>query len=183
MLCDECGKNPAVFSVTITSGEGVSNRHLCSDCMKKMESTLAGGNIHSFLSSILGMLSAANTEDTQPVCSSCGLRFSEFERTGRLGCANCYKDFQKELGPMLQRIHGSSQHTGRTPAQQVCASACEAETDPKAKEAVPTRQELNAQRIEELRQKMDEAVAVENFEAAAQYRDEMRALAQEAGEL
>ena len=35
---------------------------------------------------------------------------------------------------------------------------------------------------EELRQKMDEAVAVENFEAAAQYRDEMRALAQEAGE-
>ncbi len=183
MLCDECGKNPAVFSVTITSGEGVSNRHLCGDCMKKMESTLAGGNIHSFLSSILGMLSATHPEDNQPVCSSCGLRFSEFERTGRLGCAGCYKDFQKELGPMLQRIHGSSQHTGRTPVQPDCEAQNTPADDTQAEEAVPTRQELNAQRIEELRQKMDEAVAVENFEAAAQYRDEMRALAQEAGEV
>lgn len=182
MLCDECGKNPAVFSVTITSGEGVSNRHLCSDCMKKMESTLAGGNIHSFLSSILGMLSAANTEDTQPVCSSCGLRFSEFERTGRLGCANCYKDFQKELGPMLQRIHGSSQHVGRKPAPFTAMVEETAEPSVPEKESVPTLKELNALRMDELRQKMDEAVAVENFEAAAQYRDEMRALAQEAGE-
>lgn len=182
MLCDECGKNPAVFSVTITSGEGVSNRHLCSDCMKKMESTLAGGNIHSFLSSILGMLSAANTEDTQPVCSSCGLRFSEFERTGRLGCANCYKDFQKELGPMLQRIHGSSQHVGRKPAPFTAMVEETAGASAPEKESVPTLKELNALRMDELRQKMDEAVAVENFEAAAQYRDEMRALAQEAGE-
>lgn len=182
MLCDECGKNPAVFSVTITSGEGVSNRHLCSDCMKNMESTLAGGNIHSFLSSILGMLSAVNGEDTKPVCSSCGLRFSEFERTGRLGCANCYKDFQKELGPMLQRIHGSSQHVGRKPAWFTAAGNEPTQTPASAEETVSAREELNAQRMDELRQKMDEAVAVENFEAAAQYRDEMRALAQEAGE-
>ena len=37
MICDECGKNPAVFSVTITSGGETSNRHLCNECMKKME--------------------------------------------------------------------------------------------------------------------------------------------------
>ena len=78
---------------------------------------------------------------------------------------------------MLQRIHGSSQHVGRTPAN---ISQAHAEEIPE--EHIPTQQELNAKRMEELKQKMDEAVAVENFEAAAQYRDEMRALAQEAGE-
>ena len=178
MLCDECGKNPAIFSVTITSGGGVSNRHLCAECMKKMESSLTQGNIHSFLSSIMSMLAPSQAETNQLKCEHCGLNYSDFERTGRLGCAGCYQSFHKELGPMLQRIHGSSQHVGRTPAHLQPAPP---ETQ-QPEEHIPTQQELNAQRMEELRQKMDEAVAVENFEAAAQYRDEMRALAQEAGE-
>lgn len=183
MICDECGKNPAVFSVTITSGGDTSNRHLCGDCMKKMEATFTQGNIHGFLSSILGMLGAAQKQETQTVCSHCGLSYSEFERTGRLGCAQCYQDFQKELKPMLQRIHGSSQHVGRTPAGYKAADDQKTTEQPVAAEApAPTPEELNAKRIEELRQKMDEAVAVENFEAAAQYRDEIRALSQEAGE-
>lgn len=177
MLCDECGKNPAIFSVTIASGGGVSNRHLCADCMKKMESSLTQGNIHSFLSSIMSMLSPAQSESNQLKCAHCGLNYSDFERTGRLGCAGCYQSFQNELSPMLQRIHGSSQHVGRTPAH---LQQTEPEVQPE--EHILTQQELNAKRMEELRQKMDEAVAVENFEAAAQYRDELRALAQEAGE-
>jgi protein arginine kinase activator len=177
MLCDECGKNPAVFSVTIASGGSVSNRHLCADCMKKMESSLTQGNIHSFLSSIMSMLAPSQSESNQLKCEHCGLSYSDFERTGRLGCAGCYQSFQKELGPMLQRIHGSSQHVGRMPAHMQPTSP-----EPQPEVPAPTQKELNAKRIEELRQKMDEAVAVENFEAAAQYRDEMRALAQEADE-
>jgi protein-arginine kinase activator protein McsA len=51
-----------------------------------------------------------------------------------------------------------------------------------AQEPVPTQAELRQQRMDELKQKMDEAVAVENFEAAAQYRDRIRALTEEAGE-
>ncbi len=177
MLCDECGKNPAVFSVTIASGGGVSNRHLCAECMKQMESSLTQGNIHSFLSSIMSMLSPTQKESDLLKCAQCGLSYSDFERTGKLGCAGCYQSFQKELGPMLQRIHGSSQHVGRTPVHNHEPEAVQT-TVP----AEPTQKELNEKRMEELRQKMDEAVAVENFEAAAQYRDEMRALAQEAGE-
>ncbi|MBE5813774.1 MAG: hypothetical protein E7320_01025 [Clostridiales bacterium] len=185
MICDECGKNPAVFSVTITSGGETSNRHLCNECMKKMESGFTQGNIPSFLSSILGMLGAAHKQEEQTVCSHCGLSYSEFERTGRLGCAMCYQDFQKELKPMLQRIHGSSQHVGRFPTGYTPASE---ESIPAGMDAAPaepkepTALELRQKQIEELRQKMDEAVAVENFEAAAHYRDEIRALSEEAGE-
>lgn len=177
MICDECGKNPAIFSVTITSGGGTSVRHLCSDCMKKMEATFSQGSFHSFLSSILGMLGTTQQEKDERICSRCGLHYSEFERTGRLGCAHCYQEFSNELKPMLQRIHGSSQHAGRTPLH-----ASPAEEPLLQQGSEPSPEQLKAQQIEELRQKMDEAVAAENFEAAAQYRDEIRALAQEAGD-
>lgn len=35
MLCEECQKNEAAFSVTITSGGETTTRHLCGECMQK----------------------------------------------------------------------------------------------------------------------------------------------------
>ena len=162
MLCEECGKNEASVSITLKTGKGQNTRHLCRECMKKMESSLSKGDIQGFLSSILSVL---NTTDSQkndepsPVCSCCGLSYSDFEHTGRLGCAQCYRDFSDKLRPLLQRVHGRAQHAGRKPSAF--------SPDPK---------DLLNEKIQELRQKMDEAVAIENFEDAAKYRDEMRVL-------
>ena len=181
MICDECGNNSAIFSVTISSGGEITNKHLCADCMKKMEASFSQGNVHGFLSSILSMLST-NQTDSKPVCSHCGLRYSDFERTGKLGCAGCYQDFQKELSPMLQRIHGCTQHIGRIPddfhpSQQTNDEPSTESENENAQELL-TSQAVERQ-LEALRQKMEEAVAVENFEAAAQYRDEIRAIMQD----
>lgn len=160
MLCEECGKNQATVSITVTTGNGTNTRRLCPECMKKMEFSLAKGDIQSFLSSVLSVLSSEKkTEPPSIVCSSCGLSFAGFEHTGRLGCAQCYRDFAQQLKPSLQKIHGRTQHAGRKPKAFV--------PDPK--------DELN-QRMNELRRQMDEAVAAENFEEAARLRDEMRAL-------
>lgn len=167
MLCEECGKNPATVSITVTTGSGVGVRRLCPECMKKMELSLAKGDIQSFLSSILSILSSEKQDDQPgPVCSSCGLSFAEFEHTGRLGCAQCYRDFSAQLKPMLQKIHGRTQHAGRRPAAFAA--------DPK--------DELNA-KILKLRHLMDEAVAEENFEDAAKFRDELRALSEQSQEV
>ena len=117
MLCEECQKNEAAFSVTITSGGETTTRHLCGECMQKMEVSLTGGDISGFLSSLLSILSqSAEETDDSPVCSGCGMHYSAFERTGRLGCAQCYHDFAEQLRPVLQRIHGNIQHEGRKPA-------------------------------------------------------------------
>ena len=91
------------------------------------------------------------------------MHYSAFERTGRLGCAQCYHDFAEQLRPVLQRIHGNIQHEGRKPAHF---------------EETPAQPELSPleKKKEELRLKMEEAVASENFEDAAKYRDELRAL-------
>ena len=163
MLCEECGKNQATVSITVTTGTGINTRRLCPECMKKMELSLVKGDIQSFLSSIMSVLSKEKKSDQPEItCSSCGLSYAEFEHTGRLGCAHCYRDFASQLKPMLQKIHGRTQHAGRRP-----------------KAFVPDPQdEINA-RILQLRQKMDEAVAEENFEDAAKYRDELRKLTEE----
>ena len=160
MLCEECGKNQATVSITVTTGSGTSTRRLCPECMKKMESSLVKGDIQSFLSSVLSILgSEKKAEEPSIVCSSCGLSFAEYEHTGRLGCAQCYRDFANQLKPSLQKIHGRTQHAGRRPKAYV--------PEPHV--------ELN-QRMSQLRQQMDEAVAQENFEEAARLRDELRAL-------
>lgn len=162
MLCEECGKNEATVSITLKTGKGSSTRHLCRECVKKMESSLSKGDIQGFLSSILSVLHTTENKKESapsPACSCCGLTYAEFEHSGRLGCAQCYRDFAQQLRPLLQRVHGRAQHAGRKPAAFT--------PDPMAL--------LDAQ-IMELKQKMDEAVAVENFEDAAKYRDELRAL-------
>ena len=171
MLCEECQKNEAAFSVTITSGGETTTRHWCGEGMQKMDVSLTGGDISGFLSSLLSILSqSAEETDDSPVCSGCGMHYSAFERTGRLGCAQCYHDFAEQLRPVLQRIHGNIQHEGRKPAHW--------ENTPEQPVLSPTEQKR-----EELRQKMEEAVADENFEDAAKYRDELRTLeAQEASE-
>ena len=160
MLCEECGKNQATVSITVTTGSGTNTRRLCPECMKKMELNLVKGDIQSFLSSVLSVLgSEKKAESNTAVCSSCGLTFAEYEHTGRLGCAQCYRDFADQLNPSLHKIHGRMQHAGRKPKAYV--------PDP--------QHELN-QRSNELRRLMDEAVAAENFEEAARLRDELKAL-------
>jgi len=168
MICEECGKNQATVSITLATGNGSKTRHLCPDCMQKMKFSLAKGDIQGFLSSILSVLGAEKkASEPGPVCSACGHTYAEFEHTGRLGCAQCYRAFSEQLKPMLQRIHGRVQHAGRKPAA-----------------FIPNPEDERKAKIQELRQKMDEAVLIENFEEAARLRDELRTLteyAEEAG--
>lgn len=116
MLCEECGKNQATVAITVSAGGEVTTRRLCPECMKKMQFSLVSGDIQGFLSSVLSVLgSGQKVEEHTAVCSGCGLSYAEFERTGRLGCAQCYRDFSDQLKPLLQRIHGRAQHAGRRP--------------------------------------------------------------------
>lgn len=156
MLCEDCKKNQATVVITVTAGGEINTRHLCPECMHKMENSFAQGDVQGFLSSLLSLLSAQPRASTR-TCSGCGLQYDEFQRTGKLGCAQCYKDFSDELRPLLARIHGRSQHAGRAPKEH--------------QEAIKWQH-----CIEELRERMEAAVAAENFEEAAKLRDQIRSL-------
>jgi len=156
MLCEECNKNPATVVITVMSGNGTTTRHLCKECMEKMESSIAKGELSSFLASLLNILSK-EPKESELKCDACGLTYEEFQRTGKLGCAECYKVFAEQLKPLLLRVHGRAQHAGRVPKGREQERALE-------------------QCILELKNRMDKAVGAENFEEAAVLRDKIKAL-------
>ena len=160
VLCEECKTNEASYTISVMVGGEITTRHLCGDCMAKMNMDIASGNIKSLLSTIL----SAITGDTAPgsaekdvVCPRCGMTLSEFTRTGHLGCPKCYEAFREQLQPMLLQIHGRVQHAGRQP--------------------LSTAEEQRKRSATELLQRqMEQAVALEDFETAAKLRDQIRAL-------
>lgn len=160
VLCEECKTNEASYTISVMVGGEITTRHLCGDCMAKMNMDIASGNIKSLLSTIL----SAITGDTAPgsaekdvICPRCGMTLSEFTRTGHLGCPKCYEAFREQLQPMLLQIHGRVQHAGRQP--------------------LSTAEEQRKRSATELLQRqMEQAVALEDFETAAKLRDQIRAL-------
>lgn len=162
MLCEECKAKEATYTLSVMMGDEVKTRHLCEECMAKMNTTLSSGNIKSLLSSILSAITGNDTpEEPQEeiVCPRCMTTLSQFTQTGHLGCPGCYEAFREKLQPMLLQIHGRVQHAGRQPLSSEAAQRAR------------TRQE-------QLTRLMEQAVALEDFETAAQLRDQLRTLAE-----
>ena len=152
MLCEECGQRNAEVIMTTLIGGQSTTRHLCRECVKKYKA----GDLQAVLAAVLSTMSEKQ-HTPEITCPRCGETYAEFQKTGMLGCAECYRAFQKELTPLIARVQGRSQHAGRRPP-------------------VSEEEQALQSRMEELRSRMEAAVAEENFEEAAQLRDEMRAL-------
>lgn len=170
-LCEECGANEACYTISVMMGGEVTQRHLCADCMAKMNMNLAAGNVKHLLSAIMSAISgaaeAASTSvppEEDVVCERCGTSLSQFTKSGKLGCPCCYTAFRTHLTPMLQQIHGRVQHAGRKPLDT---------------EAAQQRRSV----YDRLSRQLEQAIAMEDFESAAVLRDQLRQIsATEGGE-
>ena len=152
MLCEECGKQPAeVVLTTVVNGQSAT-RHLCRECVKKFKA----GDIQAVLAAVLSTM-AQKQQAPDITCPNCGETYAEFQKSGMLGCAECYQAFRKELTPLITRVQGRAQHAGRRPP-------------------VSEEEQVRILQMESLRARMEAAVAEENFEEAAKLRDELRAL-------
>ena len=165
MMCEDCGIRPAKFHLmTIINGDRVE-QNLCPSCMARHQKQLPGidfSNLAGILNSILEDRTSENKEKQEAqyegyVCDQCGMTYIEFQRCGMLGCANCYKAFRTPMTALLQRLHGNTQHAGRVPGGVHSGTSIR----------------MN---IERLKQKLQKAVADEEYEQAAKYRDAIRAL-------
>jgi protein arginine kinase activator len=159
MLCDHCGENEAVIHLTQIVDNQMSTYHLCEGCAaeKGLEPGIQTGNfpLTDFLAQMGKGLTSDSSADT---CAYCQLRLEEFKKTGRVGCSHCYVAFESHLRGLLRRLHGSTQHVGKV------------YLPPDPTEA------QRQQRLSGLRRKLDLAVASEDFERAAQLRDQIRTL-------
>ena len=77
-----------------------------------------------------------------------------------MGCSECYTTFKRSLASLLKRIHGSTHHLGKAPAT--------------LGKPAKSRSELL-----EIKRRLERAIEMEEFEEAAQLRDEIRHLEQQ----
>ncbi len=161
-VCDSCGSGDAVVHLTQITNNEMSTYHLCEKCAAAKGLETAGKQVDSPLGDFLAQMG----DDPDPAkagheaegCSFCGLTFSDFRETGRLGCPHCYTTFESYLKGLLRRVHGSTQHVGKIYLSPD-----------------PTRTELE-DRLERLRRKLRSAVEREDFERAAEIRDRIRVI-------
>ena len=82
---------------------------LCASCYVEM----FGSFNSSANTDILAGLFGSPARQRARVCPVCGTAYSDFERTGLLGCASCYDVFKEELMPYIERIQGRVVHVGK----------------------------------------------------------------------
>lgn len=165
MLCEECGLNPAVFRFIAISGTERTEKNLCPSCMLKYQQNLPGVDVHDLAGLLSNLFEDKETRDRDPFeydfpdmeCENCGMTFKEFKKNGTVGCMNCYKAFRDPVMSYLQRVHGATQHAGRVPGGIHSGTSIRIG-------------------IEKLRQQLAKAVAEEEYEQAAKYRDAIRAM-------
>lgn len=166
MLCQNCGKNQAVSHIHSVINGVVKDKYLCAECAAHSNADTFGENdLFEMLSSFLNDGTAPKV--TSVKCECCGATFDEIRRTGRVGCGNCYKTFERELEPTLLRIHGRTAHVGKRPDS--IASKKNENTDKTTGET-----NTNEQRIKKLKDRLAEAVKNEEYEKAAELRDEIK---------
>ncbi len=162
MLCDRCGKNPAVIHKIININGNKQEFHLCEECARQEKDVSINDpfSIHAVLSSLLdmGMETPIKFEKLEALkCDVCGSSFGQFKKTGLLGCSNCYREYRDRIVPLLKRIHGNTQHGGKIPRRKGGF--------------------LRQQReIEQLKRQLENAVKAEEYEKAAELRDRIREL-------
>ncbi|HHW91164.1 MAG TPA: hypothetical protein GX735_00495 [Firmicutes bacterium] len=171
MLCEECKRRPATVLIRKTINNKTTEMHFCQECAREKGELNFISAPEFSLSNLFATLLDSDVvvkhlgrkaDAGSLVCPGCGLTYSEFKASGRLGCDRCYGTYREQLTPLLSRLHGQVQHVGKVPR--------------KAGNELRAKQEL-----QELKKALNRAVEREAFEQAAVLRDKIRALEKKIG--
>jgi protein arginine kinase activator len=157
MLCCVCKEKTATVHLTQIAGDKMQKVDLCEECAKaKGVNDQTGFSLADLL---LGLGASQELEQSvggaDTKCAKCGFSHADFKKSGRLGCPECYKTFSEGLGGLLKSMHKGTRHAGKVP------------------ENLRTKRDLTEQ-LDALQNKLNKAIETENFEQAAQLRDEIK---------
>jgi len=170
MLCESCHQNEASVHLTQVVDGKVEKFHLCEDCAAEK-----GIDVHAQPMDLSGMMENIKDElahlkddlkskssPSNTVCPNCGMTRKEILKKGRLGCEHCYDYFGAEMLPVIVSLQHGDQHLGKVPQRSSARLKASVE-------------------VVRLRRELDKAVAGENYERAAQLRDQIKVLPVEQG--
>ena len=158
MQCDFCENKATVFLTQLVEGE-MKKMCLCEGCADEKGVTDPTG--FSLADSVLGGGEASepgqiiNAPAEGDPCPVCGFTFNKFQQVGRLGCSECYQTFEDDISRRLKGMHKGTVHVGRVPEGLLEAHA-------------------RQQRLDQLKDRLEQAIASENYEEAAGLRDEIQ---------
>jgi protein arginine kinase activator len=154
--CQVCGERAVIHVTDIDPANVATQYHFC---YRHAQEYLRQNETESN-----GQTPAAPSEPVSPVesdpslkCPVCGISFEQFKQIGRLGCPHDYEVFHSPLKPLLENIHGGLRHIGKVPRR----------LPPDAKRQTE---------LIKLRQEIQHAIAVEDYEKAAALRDQIEAM-------
>lgn len=175
--CTYCGKGqckngvPSVHALDVRDGEVVQAHFVC-EAMAEQLGILAPKPTSLPISSEVfdALLGEAQTHvqpqpkaaprpsaprPTETSCPACALTLGAFKQRGRLGCPRCYQVFRPHVVALLERVHDATAHRGRFPGRTVR----------KAPDPID---------LTELRSRLAQAIAAEQYEEASRLRDRLR---------
>ena len=161
-MCEDCGKKPATFHMTEVINGKSKEIHLCEDCTSTNEdfSFNSSFTIQNLLAGLLDMPNDHGfeidfVEDIS--CDNCETSYEEFKKRGKFGCSKCYDSFREKLEPLLRKIHGHDTHVGKIPKR--------------TGGMIKIKKDINL-----LKKRLEKSVENEEFELAADLRDEIKKL-------
>lgn len=158
MFCNVCQKKEAVVHYAEIVNGQMKKMDLCEACaVDKGVGTNVSINMTDLLTEATETTSEGKESQPKETCSSCNMTYSDFKKSGRLGCCHCYQAFGRSLAPLLETIHHSSRHVGKTPNRESYDS-------------------FNFEQSQRLREELQQAITNEEYEKAAQIRDQVREL-------
>ena len=157
MKCQVCGSSPATVHLTDIVQGKKKETHLCQGCAENQHLLQQQElNLPAILQTLIGQhVGPLSDELARLTCPECGIKFMEFRQQGRLGCPHDYDVFRAGIEPLLERIHRSVRHVGKSPRRGPAARAELAE-------------------LIDLRRQLRQAVEAEAYEEAARIRDLLR---------
>lgn len=174
MKCEKCKQNEATFFYEESVNGNTRSYHLCRDCAEKMkengELQFSMDDEMSFplfpsFPNLLGELFGVPGRSSKRLaggkkCPGCGATWEDLVRNGKVSCPQCYDTFKDELASTVRQVHGNVTHTGRAPRRLRVVNE-------------------KKEKLERCRRELNEAIKAENFEKAAELRDEIKALENE----
>jgi len=194
--CEKCGK-PALYKFTkFINGKPV-DRFYCEDHAAESSNYVqkqSTETIKELLKSVvegMGESAAVAKEFPDVRCHACGLSFEAYKRTLLLGCPDCYRSFEELMLGELRKFHGETRHVGHAPASGASQKSVDAtpayskeepelfeeEDLPDLDEESPVEPEAEVS-LDEMRRRLKESVAREDFAEAARLRDQIKSYEQ-----
>lgn len=170
MLCERCKKNEANVHIAKIINGVKQESNLCEKCAKEMGSFGAHIDMslespftfQNILSGIMDYISQPleKGNDYVPICKNCGTNYKEFKEKGLVGCSECYKNLGVTLIPVIKSVQGNTQHVGKIPKKT-------------------GKDILYKKKMLELKEELQKAITLEEYEKAAVIRDKIRELQNE----